>query len=394
MNEILLIRLGAQASDVIDWLVWSRSEREIIASGTLAGAEALGQLQERAGGRPVIALVPAADLLFKTVALPGRGGRQALKALPYLLEEEVATDVESLHLVVLQQQGNQVQLLAVDHQRMQQWLAWLSAAGLTAERILPDVLALPLATTGWSAVALRDLWLFRTGAWSGMQVENSWLGPLLQGFDPPPVIVSYSPLPVDVPGEWQSAPAELPLHLLVAGALESRVTLLTGAYRRQPEWQRLLQPWRKVGLAVAVLAALWLGNQVLFLQQLQAEAKSVKAQTVTLYKQLFPGETKVINAKSQMTQHLKALDGKGATTSFVRQLMLLGPVFGQVPAVRPDLLRYDAARNEFRLQATAGSYQDFDRFRQLAGEQFTVQPGDMKSEGGKVQGTLVLRSKS
>lgn len=70
MNEYLVIRLGAQAKEAIDWLVWSRSEQEIIASGTLAGAEELGQLQERAGGRPVIALVPAADLLFREVTLP------------------------------------------------------------------------------------------------------------------------------------------------------------------------------------------------------------------------------------------------------------------------------------------------------------------------------------
>lgn len=95
-----------------------------------------------------------------------------------------------------------------------------------------------------------------------------------------------------------------------------------------------------------------------------------------------------------MKQHLKAADGKGSDSSFVRQLMLLSPVFAQVSAVKPEQLRFDASRNEFRLQATADSYQDFDRFRQLAGEQFTVQPGDMKSEGGKVQGVLLLRSKS
>ena len=394
MNEYLLIRLGAQAKEAIDWLVWSRSEQEIIASGTLAGAEELGQLQERAGGRPVIALVPAADLLFREVTLPGRGGRQALKALPYLLEEEVASDVDNLHLVVLEQQANRVQLVAVDHDRMQQWLAWLDAAGLVAQRMLPDVLALPLAAEGWSAVALRDIWLFRTSACSGMQAERSWLAALLQGFDPVPPITSYSPLPENVPGEWRAAPAELPLRLLADGALASKLTLLSGRYRRQPEWQRLLLPWRKVGLAAAVLLLLALGNQMLYLQQLRAEANAVRAQTVSLYQQLFPGERRVINPKTQMKQHLKAADGKGSDSSFVRQLMLLSPVFAQVSAVKPEQLRFDASRNEFRLQATADSYQDFDRFRQLAGEQFTVQPGDMKSEGGKVQGVLLLRSKS
>lgn len=195
--------------------------------------------------------------------------------MPYLLEEEVASDVDNLHLVVLEQQANRVQLVAVDHDRMQQWLAWLDAAGLVAQRMLPDVLALPLAAEGWSAVALRDIWLFRTSACSGMQAESSWLAAaLLQGFDPVPPITSYSPLPENVPGEWRAAPAELPLRLLADGALASKLTLLSGRYRRQPEWQRLLLPWRKVGLAAAVLLLLALGNQVLYLQQLRAEART------------------------------------------------------------------------------------------------------------------------
>ena len=47
MNEYLLIRLGAHASDPIHWLVWSQSELEIIASGCLSGADELAQLRER-----------------------------------------------------------------------------------------------------------------------------------------------------------------------------------------------------------------------------------------------------------------------------------------------------------------------------------------------------------
>ena len=105
MNEYLVIRLGAHALDPIHWLVWSQSELEIIASGCLSGAAALAELRERAGGRPIIGLVPGSEVLFREVSLPGKLTRQNLKALPYLLEEEVASEVDSLHLVVLGSQG-------------------------------------------------------------------------------------------------------------------------------------------------------------------------------------------------------------------------------------------------------------------------------------------------
>ena len=128
MSESLVIRLGTNAQQPVHWLVWSTQEQEIIASGILASAHALGELQERAGGRPVVTLVPGSDLIFRRVSLPGKYSRQAAAALPYLLEEQIASDVDELHLVVLAHQGNDVDLMAVDKAKMQAWLAWLQQA--------------------------------------------------------------------------------------------------------------------------------------------------------------------------------------------------------------------------------------------------------------------------
>ncbi len=394
MNEYLVIRLGVRATDPVHWLVWSQSEREIIASGTLLDAAELALLKERAGGRPVIGLVPSSEVLFREVTLPGKLTRQSLKALPFLLEEEVASDVESLHLVVLGSQGKQVSLLAVDHKRMSQWLGWIEAAGLSLKQLLPDVLALPRADEGWSAVKLGDQWLFRQSEYAGMQVEEAWLNVLLAGFEPLPTISSYSAPPQDAPGEWLAEPAELPMRLLALGAPLARGNLLSGEYRIQPEWQRLWRPWRKVALLAATLLVLLVSNRVLYWQEVRAEAASLRTQSVQLYKQLFPGETRVINPKTQMKQHLQALGESGQQAGFIRQLMKLVPVFTQSSGLTLEQLRFDQKQGEFRLQATGNGYQDFDRFRQLTANDFTVKPGDMKSNNGKVQGTLILRSKS
>ena len=394
MNEYLVIRLGAHASDPVHWLVWSQSELEIIASGCLSGAGELAQLRERAGGRPVIGLVPSSEVLFREVSLPGKLNRQSLKALPYLLEEEVASEIEGLHLVVLASQGTQVSLLAVERRRMAQWLLWLETAGLTLQRLVPDVLALPPAEEGWSAVQLGNQWLFRQTTHAGMQAEADWLAPLLAGFEPAPCIHSYSAPPAQVPGEWHAEPAELPMRLLAIGALHAGGNLLSGEYRKQPEWQRLLRPWRATAVAAIALLALLLTNRVLYLFEVRAQGAQLRAQSVQLYQQLFPTEKRVINPKSQMKQHLEALNGQEREPGFIAQLMTLVPVFTQASGIQLEQLRFDAKQGEFRLVASAGGYQDFDRFRQLADPLFTVKPGDMKSENGKVRGTLVLRSKS
>ena len=334
MNEYLVIRLGAHASDPIHWLVWSQSELEIIASGCLSGADELAQLRERAGGRPVIGLVPASEVLFREVSLPGKLNRQSLKALPYLLEEEVASEIEGLHLVVLASQGTQVSLLAVERRRMAQWLLWLETAGLTLQRLVPDVLALPPAEEGWSAVQLGNQWLFRQTTHAGMQAEADWLAPLLAGFEPAPCIHSYSAPPAQVPGEWHAEPAELPMRLLAIGALHAGGNLLSGEYRKQPEWQRLLRPWRATAVAAIALLALLLTNRVLYLFEVRAQGAQLRAQSVQLYKQLFPAEKRVINPKSQMKQHLEALNGQEREPGFIAQLMTLVPVFTQASGIQ------------------------------------------------------------
>ena len=56
MSESLVIRLGTNKQQPVALLVWSSQEQEIIASGTLPSADALSDLQERAGGRPVVTL--------------------------------------------------------------------------------------------------------------------------------------------------------------------------------------------------------------------------------------------------------------------------------------------------------------------------------------------------
>ncbi|MGL6163828.1 MAG: GspL family type II secretion system protein ExeL, partial [Aeromonas veronii] len=167
MSESLVIRLGTNKQQPVAWLVWSGQEQEIIASGTLPSADALGELQERAGGRPVVTLVPGSDLIFRRVTLPGRYNRQSAAALPYLLEEQIASDVDELHLVVLAHEGQQVDLMAVDRQKMGEWLGWLDAAGLKSLQLLPDVLALPQAAHGWSALQLGNEWLVRQGPCQG-----------------------------------------------------------------------------------------------------------------------------------------------------------------------------------------------------------------------------------
>ncbi|MDM5136871.1 GspL family type II secretion system protein ExeL [Aeromonas salmonicida] len=393
MSESLVIRLGTNAQQPVEWLVWSAKEEEIIASGTLASAHALGELRERAGGRPVVTLVPGSDLIFRRVSLPGKYSRQAAAALPYLLEEQIASDVDELHLVVLAHEGHDVDLMAVDKEKMQTWLGWLEAAGLKSQQLLPDVLALPQAADGWSALQLGKEWLLRQGPCQGIVADEPLLAMLLAVEAEPVTIHSHTPVPPIPNANWQAADPELPMLLLAKGALNCQANLLQGPYRPQTEYSRYWLQWRKVAVVAGLLLLVALTQRGVHLYQLAEQDKVLKAEIRQVYTRIFPGETRIVNVRSQMAQHLKLL-GQTPQDGVLLLLTELAPTFAEVPGLKPQVLRFDAARGELRLQVTAPGFTEIERFRELAGKRFEVQQGEVRSTEGKVEGALVLKGKS
>ncbi|HGY1015088.1 TPA: GspL family type II secretion system protein ExeL [Aeromonas salmonicida subsp. smithia] len=393
MSESLVIRLGTNAQQPVEWLVWSAKEEEIIASGTLASAHALGELRERAGGRPVVTLVPGSDLIFRRVSLPGKYSRQAAAALPYLLEEQIASDVDELHLVVLGHEGHDVDLMAVDKEKMQTWLGWLEAAGLKSQQLLPDVLALPQAADGWSALQLGKEWLLRQGPCQGIVADEPLLAMLLAVEAEPVTIHSHTQVPPIPTANWQAADPELPMLLLAKGALNCQANLLQGPYRPQTEYSRYWLQWRKVAVVAGLLLLVALTQRGVHLYQLAEQDKALKAEIRQVYTRIFPGETRIVNVRSQMAQHLKLL-GQTPQDGVLLLLTELAPTFAEVPGLKPQVLRFDAARGELRLQVTAPGFTEIERFRELAGKRFEVQQGEVRSTEGKVEGALVLKGKS
>ena len=139
MNERLIIRLASSASEINYWLIWSDSENEIIASGEVDNAEQLNLLTEKAFQRRVICLLPGVDVCIKKVLIKGVVNRQIYKALPYLIEEELASDVETLHFNVIAKETHLVHVAICDKQKMHQWLSWLEDAQIKCSSLFLKV---------------------------------------------------------------------------------------------------------------------------------------------------------------------------------------------------------------------------------------------------------------
>ena len=403
MSERLFIRLGVTDSEPCSWLVWSEQEQEIIASGELADASALQTLSERAGNRPVDVLVPSDVVRLMHVELPEKGQRQALKALPFLLEEQLAQNVDELHFVAGARDGDTLHVAVVAHEQMQQWQTWLTDAGLKARKLVPDCLALPLSDCQWALVQLGQQYLLRTGVGSGVAVGRDWLDMLLpqlldthasvdeDGQIIKPTVACYTEYQ-DERLECRLQPLELPMLVLAKGHLLSPVNLLTGPYKPRKEYNAQWQPWKKVAIAAVAVFVLALLNKGMGIYQYQQQADEFKAQSEQIFRQV-AGSNRIVNLRSQLGKTLSMMQGGGAGGELFVMLNELQSAFKQVPELQPQTLRFDGSRGELRMQVAAKSYDQIDKFRQLAAQQFSIDAGAMNNNDGAVTSTLTLRSK-
>lgn len=117
----------------------------------------------RSAGARVVALVPGEHVSLMAVDLPAARRRDRLAALPWAIEDMVIEPFSQLHLVLGPEISPRRHLVAVvRHRVMREWRDILRAAGLARCPMIPDVLALPVASPGcWSVLVDRQRVLVR-----------------------------------------------------------------------------------------------------------------------------------------------------------------------------------------------------------------------------------------
>ncbi|MDO6566877.1 type II secretion system protein GspL [Alteromonas sp. 1_MG-2023] len=396
--EQLLIRLGATEADPISWLVWSTTEEEIIASGELANANALSTLTERAGHRAVIALAPSSEILLKWVTLPPRAGRKVLSALPFMLEDELATDISEQFFAIGPKAGDSQAVAVVSHAKLQMWQQWLADAGMFCSHLIPDVLAVPVTENGWSVLTLGEQMLVRQDTFQGIQGEQAWLLPTLGHFtsqqDTPVVITNYAGIDLSgIPNiTVDDAPLELPMHVLAKEAMSSSFNLLQGEYKVNRTRNNVWAQWRVAAVLAVLVLCTSLVDKTVTLYQLKSENAALTSEIDQAVKAGFPNIGVYRNVRLKLQSELDKLSRSGGDASMLIMLDQLSDAFASTQ-VKPQTLRFDATRTEIRIQAQGKSFEALEQFRREAeGAGFTVEQGAINNRDDNVIGTVSIRS--
>lgn len=396
--EQLLVRLGANHTDPISWLVYSRTEDEIIASGELPNADALSSLTERAGQRSVIALAPSSEILLKWVELPPKAGRKIISAIPFMLEDELATDISQQFFAIGPKRGDEQAVAVVSHEKMELWQSWLSEAGLFCDTIIPDVLAVPVTESGWSVLTLGEQLLVRQDTFKGVQGEATWLLPTLVHFtaqqESPITITNYAGIDLSsLPNiEEAQAPLELPMQVLAKEAMQSSFNLCQGDYKIKRKRSGVLSQWRVAAVLAVLALCTSLIDKGVTLYQLKAQNQALSAEINNAVKAGFPNIGTYRNVRLKLQSELAKLEQGGGSASMLIMLDQLTPAFSATD-VKPQTLRFDATRTEIRIQAQGKNFEALEQFKRTAeGAGFVVEQGAINNRDSGVVGTVSVRS--
>lgn len=398
MSEFLTVRLSSEQQSTIPWLVWSTQQQEVIASGEIAGWEHLDELVAYADQRQIIALLASHDVVLTEVDIPPGAARQFDSMLPYLVEDEVAQDVDNLHFTVLDKQAESAQVCAVERAWIQTILQRFASQGLVIKRMLPDVLAMPVDVEASSAALLGDQWLIRHSQTQGAAVDASWLDLYLSAYLQSHEgwkLDCYSSLPEsNVTDIWVSKPEEMTMALLAKGTTESKVNLLSGAFKPKSSWGKYVKVWQKAAIAAGVLLVVLVGQQLLMVHKYEAQAQAYREESERIFRQIFPDKRRIPTVsylKRQMTDEERRLSGGSSDVAMLSWIAALPATLGQVNDLQITSFKYDGQRGEVRIQASSSDFQPFEQARVKLAEKFNVEQGQLNRNGNVVMGSFVLK---
>jgi general secretion pathway protein L len=400
MKETLYLRLADGDPAAVDW--------HLAAGRGSDGRCPLAELALRTQGRRVVVFVPGNQVLLASPRLPTRKRQRMLQALPFALEEQLASDVDGLHFALGGERADgSVAAAAVAHERMAGWLAQLHEAGIEPERLVADCDALPASRDRWTLLVEPDRWLLRTA--SAGYVFDAETGPdalalalaeageaappalrlidARDGATPPAALAEALPEGVELATE----PLRGGIAGLLAAGADGAVNLLQGPYGRREALSRRWRPWRPAAAMAALVLLLWGVLAFDSYQTLRGEQARLDAEIAAVYRETFPDAQRVVDARAQMEQRLAVLRGAGGQSGLAALLEPVAPVLKRTPGLGIQGLRY--RENNLELDLTLGDLQALDGLKQalLAAGPLQVEIASASAKEGRVEGRLTIQ---
>ena len=369
MRRFLFIHFFAHQQQV-DWAVFN-SQGHILESATQVSLETVPH-----HNYPTWVLVPGMECLLTSTRVPSRHRQKIIQAVPFVLEESLAEDVEHLHFALGQRKPHSefISVAVMARSRLDDYLQRLNSLKIVPRVLIPDVLAIPKPSDGWGIAVTEQTFLIRTGEESGFAIDATphyfkyfWEKALQEEEPPKQFLISRSHrslslqnLKLDQYVVKENICEQGELSWLVQGILSSphSLNLLQGIYCPRQKTTHLLRPWRLTFILLALWGGLYLIQQGVNYQKLQQKHHDLEINIEKVYRETFPQAHKIVNPRIQMEQYLTALRNQtnplSGNEDFLTSFVQIAP-FLKTQDLRLESLDY--RQGSFDLQLEVSTWQ-------------------------------------
>jgi len=390
-------------------------------------------VEDRGGlfGLDIILILQGSHVFSTTVNIPSKQSKHIAQALPFMLEDNVAEDVEQLHFAPgsRDDEGN-VGVLAIRKNEIESLVRGFEAAGLPLTAILPDMLCLPAHEDEWMFVTDGHQLITRTSQYQALSIELDALPILLNSlFSEDSEVPAPSTLKVRVTQEFKSENFENWLKSQITSHIADTDTkldlehvesseflyicdrinsdtikqsnLLVGRYKSVAKRAPSLFNWQPMAALASIFLVLFVGFQYFQASTLKDQAVQADVDAKALYRKYFPQDKRVFDVKKQMQSHLKNANKQGDGIGFLPLLAQVGKEMNKMnrlaktQVINPLRISFDEVQGELRIDCTAPGFKDLDKLKQMLEDtQLIVEIARASQDGDKIKARINVRSAS
>ncbi len=352
-------------------------------------------------------MIPSEDVLLTEAVVPTKQPKQILQAVPYLVEEQLASDVEACHFAIgpRSDQG-EVAVAVIEQNRMVYWQSIIKAAGVSPDIVTVDVLALP--NSGTCGVLVEgERALVKMGTESGVPISSDLIATtvgMLASESKENVLLyvaANDEQAIDLQVTQLNAELDQPIEVTyleyspfesLCRTLDRKVlNLLQGEFKVTEKKQSSAGSWRSVAmLAVGAFVLhlfLVLGEAV----YLDLEAQGLEREARTLYAEVHPNDRNVRDLRRRWQNHLRG-GGSSAGGEFMG---LFVETTKNIPGANLSLdnVNYNDGRGDLVLQLRSGQSEQLIQFVETLNRVGLVaEVGTINQVEGSVKGTVKVKT--
>ena len=366
-------------------------------------ARAVSIADDLADPENVVVFAPSAEIAWLARTVPGRRPAQIRRALPFAVEEFLTQDVESMHLahgsIV---RGQPVRCALIDRQRMVDWLDRLRDCGLQPGHMVPDASLLPCGDVSASVLIEDGETLIRTPEHIA-SVETASLPDALQAvhssFDESGDSLKLETIgggderlraAIDGSGfSVRSRSLNGSALEFLASRWEARrpeVDLLQGEFAPARRGGASPRGWRSVAALVAVWAFAALAVLIGEGYVASHRADALEAESIDLYRSIYPNERRVHNAYAQMRAKLRQSDAGQGTFHLLMGQLAASTAEG---SINVRSITFNQGRGELASELWLSSYAQIDALKlELEGQGLAVEIASAEERDNIVRARL------